>query len=196
MIGEYNKSVILTYVGVTAALVGVFFALNQNVKIAYLCLIIAGICDLFDGVVARRCKRTENAKMFGLQLDSLADMVSFVALPCVIAFSVLGQWGFVCVPYALAGIIRLAWFNISANSDVKTEYFQGLPVTYAALILPIYYLSHALLSEQVFKIGLFLLYLAVAFLFVLNVKIKKPRGKAYVFLSLLAVVTTLAIIMV
>ena len=72
-IGKYNKSVILTYIGVAFAFSGMAFALYERLPAAMLCLIAAGICDLFDGAAARRCKRDETAKEFGVQIDSLAD---------------------------------------------------------------------------------------------------------------------------
>ena len=75
IIGYYNKSVILTFVGI---LISIFGMLNvANTDIALTCLILAGICDLFDGVVARKCKRTDKEKAFGVQIDSLADVISF-----------------------------------------------------------------------------------------------------------------------
>ncbi len=193
MIGEYNKSVIITYIGVILSLTGAFAAINGAISVAFLCLIFAGICDLFDGVVARKVKRTESAKQFGIQLDSLADAVSFLAFPAVIAFCVLGTMGFVAVFYVIAGVIRLAWFNIGAKTDERTYYFQGLPVTYSALILPVYYLLSLLLPTVFVNIGFAVLYICMAVAFVLNVKIAKPRGFMYVFFALLAVITSIGI---
>ena len=48
---------------------------------AYLSLLISGICDMFDGKVARKCKRNKKEKMFGIEIDSLADTVNFLLLP-------------------------------------------------------------------------------------------------------------------
>ncbi len=194
-IGEYNKSVLITYLGVVLALSGVFFAFNGNVNYAFLALIFAGICDMFDGAFARRCKRTKSAELFGVQIDSLADAVSFIALPCAIAFAVLGTLGFVCVFYALAAIIRLAFFNVQTNSEGTQTHFRGLAVTYSALILPVYYLLSAVFSEFVFNLGLASLYIIIAFLFVLDIKIKKPGKKGYVFFALLAVFVSVGIML-
>ncbi len=194
-IGEYNKSVLLTYLGVTLALTGVYFAFWGDIKYAFLMLIFAGICDLFDGAVARRCKRTKNGELFGVQIDSLADAVSFIALPCAIAFAALGTLGFVCVFYALAAIIRLAFFNVQTNSEGKKTHFRGLAVTYSALILPVYYLLSTFVSKAVFNIGLAALYIVIALLFILDVKIKKPGKTAYIFFALLAVFVSIGIIL-
>ncbi len=186
MIGEYNKSVILTYIGIAFAVFGMYFAIYQNTDFAFLCLIVCGVCDLFDGAVARRCKRTHRAKQFGVQLDSLADVVLFLAFPCVIAFATLGKLGFVCVPYVIAGIIRLAWFNITAGEGENTH-FQGLPVTYSALILSVFYLAHKLLPQLLNYNYFAIIYLICAAAFILNFKIKKPRGMAYIFFAVLAI---------
>ena len=62
-IGKYNKSVIITYTGVIAAVIGCYLAIVKAApRYAVLCLIIAGLCDLFDGVFARMCKRNEEEK--------------------------------------------------------------------------------------------------------------------------------------
>ena len=66
-IGCFNKSVILTYIGLASALSGINMLLVPNnpvetinrMDFAMLFLIIAGICDLFDGFIARKCKRNE-----------------------------------------------------------------------------------------------------------------------------------------
>ncbi len=195
MIGEYNKSVILTYVGIAFAVFGMYFAINQNINFAFLCFIVCGVCDLFDGAIARRCKRTQQAKEFGVQLDSLADVVLFLALPSVIAFTTLGSLGFVCIPYVIAGIIRLAWFNITTAQSSNT-YFQGLPVTYSALIFCVFYLIHKLLPAIVSYNYIAVIYILCALAFVLNFKIKKPRGIAYLFFALLAIVVFIGILVV
>ena len=82
IVGKWNKSVILTYAGLILAVLGMFLALTQEkINYAFCCLMVAGICDLFDGMVARRCKRTEEEKKFGIELDSIVDTMSFIALP-------------------------------------------------------------------------------------------------------------------
>ena len=88
-IGKYNKSVILTYIGITLAVCGIIFSFLGNISNAMICLIFSGICDLFDGKIARLCKRDEQEKEFGKQIDSLADVFLFLALPCVLGVELL-----------------------------------------------------------------------------------------------------------
>ena len=87
-LGYYNKSVILTYAGAAAAVAGMGLACSGKIKAAVLCLIFCGVADLFDGMIARRCKRTDEEKEFGIQIDSLTDMASFALFPPVISYAV------------------------------------------------------------------------------------------------------------
>ena len=90
-IGKWNKSVILTYIGLAVSIFGIFICFNyeNSANLAMSCLIIAGICDLFDGQIARKCKRTEQEKNFGIELDSLVDAIDFIALPITIFLRLL-----------------------------------------------------------------------------------------------------------
>ena len=155
MIGEYNKSVILTYIGIAIALLGIWYSVEGDISVAMICLIVAGICDLFDGKIARMCARSERAKAFGVQIDSLADVMSFLILPvmigCKVVSNTLVVMKLIYILYVLAGIIRLAWFNMTTHLEGDRSYYQGLPVTYMALILPTIYL---LLQGLVSKPGL------------------------------------------
>ena len=143
IIGKYNKSVILTYVGLMFALGGIYCAFNDMISYSMICLILSGICDLFDGKVARMCKRDDIEKEFGIQIDSLVDVVSFLALPCCIGIKMFNNMpkiaNIVFIFYVLAGVIRLAWFNLNANKNEAVKTYTGLPVTYSAIILPIIY---------------------------------------------------------
>ncbi len=207
IIGCYNKSVYLTYIGMLLSLFGIMYLLNNvemesinRFDIAMVCLIIAGICDLFDGVIARKCKRNELEKAFGVQIDTLVDIISFLAFPSVmlVMFNKVtyGEKWFTYVIvmfYVLCGVIRLAWFNIHVNGE-KTKYYTGLPVTYIALITPIFYALTKFAKINIFVISFNIILVAVGILFVLNVKIKKPTGIWYLIFSLLAVATILGIL--
>ena len=82
MLGKWNKSVILSYIGLSFSVLGVFLIFKGlDTKYSIVCFMYAGICDLFDGTVARRCKRTKEEKKFGIELDSLIDVFNFVAFP-------------------------------------------------------------------------------------------------------------------
>ena len=201
-IGKYNKSVILTYVGIAFAFAGIAFALAGQLAAAMVCLILAGICDLFDGVIARRCKRDEAAKEFGVQIDSLADVINFLALPAVLGLCLMEDIGAVRYPllfgYILCGIIRLAWFNTSAAAEGVKSHYDGLPVTYSALIFPILWALLGFLNKALGAGSVAIIwaaaYAVTAVLFILNVKVAKPRGVWYGIFGALAVAVIVLIL--
>ena len=87
MIGFYNYTVILTYLSLMISVGGLFLAADGKIEIALFCLMTSGFLDLFDGMVARTKKdRTEDQKNFGIQIDSLTDVICFGALPALIAY--------------------------------------------------------------------------------------------------------------
>ncbi|MDR2938691.1 MAG: CDP-alcohol phosphatidyltransferase family protein, partial [Clostridiales bacterium] len=188
-IGKYNISLLITYLGVAASIAGINFAIGGNIKYSYVCLIAAGACDLFDGMFARMCKRGMEEKLFGVEADTLADMVNFVALPIAIFFSQgFTKWYHVIIYtlFALAAITRLGFFNMGAKkTEGPVKYYQGLPVTYVALILPIVWVLtvHMFLYPAIHIITILL----ITALFVLNIKIAKPKGLAYLFFAVLAI---------
>lgn len=193
-IGKYNRSVILTYIGVAFAFSGIAFALSEHLAKAMICLAAAGICDLFDGAVARRCKRDESEKEFGVQIDSFADVISFLALPSVLGLRLADSAGItgiikypVILGYILCGIIRLAWFNTSAAEGLRTHY-DGLPVTYSALIFPILWTVLGFFQNfGAVSVIWTAAYAVTAVMFILNVKIAKPKGIWYLIFGALAI---------
>ena len=197
IIGKWNKSVILTYVGLTISLIGTFISITNPslIKFAVIALMFAGICDLFDGAVARKCKRTEEEKAFGVEIDSLVDVFCFIAFPVVLLTAMgLNKWYdiIVFVLYVIFGIARLGYFNIStADSSKSFDYYTGLPVTAVALVFPLMYLFKLCLNEFALNIVLTITTLLIAILFVLKIKIKKPRGVAYIFFGALAIAMTI-----
>ena len=62
MIGFYNYTIILTYVSVASAVVGIGAAMGGRTTMAIICLMFSGLCDMFDGPVARRRNRTAQEK--------------------------------------------------------------------------------------------------------------------------------------
>ena len=78
MIGFYNYTVILTYIGLMFSVLGIMETLHGHWKLAILFLVFSGACDMFDGKIARSKKdRTEEEKRFGIQIDSLCDLDMF-----------------------------------------------------------------------------------------------------------------------
>ena len=194
IIGKWNKSVILTYIGLALSILGIYLSFQGEILYALSCLIVAGICDLFDGTVARMCKRTKEEKEFGIQLDSLVDVVNFLVFPIIIYINIgLDKWYFVLlyILYALCGVVRLAYFNITLeeeNKDKAIKYYHGLPVTYAALLIPLLYLISYVISSNIHTIYFSIIMLIISILFVSNIHIKKPTLKVYPVFVILAII--------
>ena len=117
--------------------------------------------------------------MFGVELDSLVDVFNFIAFPIIILLS-LQINKIYCIPvyilYAICGVARLAHFNITTEDLNKPrKYYEGLPVTYAALLFPIIYLLSYILKTNVFNILYLFTTLIIAILFIVKVKIPKPK---------------------
>ena len=208
MIGFYDYTVILTYMSLASAVSGMACACSGHPIWATLCLLFCGLCDMFDGKVARTKKnRSEEEKAFGIQIDSLSDVVAFGVLPAVIAVTVTKCAWYVCVIavfYVLAGLIRLAYFNVTEELRQKSttearKSYAGLPITSAALIFPTFYSVVAVYCMSVDNIKIFLelfaeellpgllsaLMLITAILFIVPIKVRKPGTKTlYLFLAI------------
>ena len=143
MIGFYNYTVLLTYLGFSSSVIGIILTMTGHTFLGIFCLMFSGLCDMFDGKVARTKKnRTDDERQFGIQLDSLSDLVCFGILPSIIGFKIGLKEPYmiiILVFYSLAALIRLAYFNvleINRNSSEPVVNYTGLPVTSAALIFP------------------------------------------------------------
>ena len=201
-----KKSVLVTFLGVIFAVISMYFAFIKMafcevsyIRYSLVFLMLAGICDMFDGKVASMCKRTKEEKEFGIQIDSLADTVNFVVLPVVIMLS-LGMTSIIdVVIYALfiiCGISRLGYFNVNAKLDSPVKFYNGLPVTSTAIIYPVLGLLHGHIPEDVFSMVYLIATLLTAILFVTRIKIPKFKGIAYVIIPILAIVLAVLLILV
>lgn len=209
MIGYYDYTVILTYLSMLSATTGIMLCLNDigHPYLGMFFLMFCGLCDAFDGKVARTKKnRTDSMKQFGIQIDSLSDLAAFGVLPaCIgiamlrssIEFSIFPDFKFlhladkstiikivltiIAVFYTLAAMIRLAYFNVLEEERQKTE--GGANKTYIGLPVT----SSALIFPTILLIHIFcsadltLLYFIflaiVGFLFISEIQIKKPTTK-------------------
>ena len=193
-IGVYNLANCVTMLGIAAAVVGISFA--DNPRFAMLMLILAGVCDMFDGRIARMFPRTELEKKYGIQLDSFADTVSFVIFPAVFLIA-QGRtvWTvLIAIAYVFAGVTRLCWFDIT--TDGNTKYFSGFPVTCIALFLPMWYAVAAIARFTVPTLAVALTLLVMAVLFVANIRVKKPSGKATIVLAVIGLAMLLILLLV
>ena len=203
---KIRKSVLLTYLGVIFAVLSFYFAFTKMAfseesyaRYSLVFLMLAGICDMFDGKVASMCKRTTEEKEFGIQIDSLADTVNFVVLPVVIMLS-LGMTSVIDIVaytiFIICGISRLGYFNVNAKLDTPVKYYNGLPVTSSAIVYPLLGLLHGKIPEEIFCLVLLIATFVVGISFVLKIKIPKFKGIAYIIIPILAVILTILLLVI
>jgi len=199
VVGYYGLWVALTYLSVIVAILGIHFALMDNVRYALICLMISGVCDMFDGRVASLFKkRNTREKHYGIQIDSLADIISFGVLPAAIGyqrydpsgnFISLGWFDTAVFPiYLMAALIRLAYYNVIETElhgqNKKRTYYEGLPVTSVAIIIPLAYALCHIFDKSIFGIyNILLIFLSAAF--VLKIRVPKPRARTQILLCAL-----------
>ena len=190
MLGFYDYTVVLTYISLMISVFGITQSVQGNFRIAILCLALSGLCDMFDGKIARTKKnRTEDQKKFGIQIDSLCDVVCFGVLPIVICHCLgmkkpLGV--LILALYGVASVIRLAYFNVTEEkrqeeTEQAREYYQGLPITSMAIILPFLYLMRVHIHIE-FVYVLHFTVAIVGVLFISNIKVKKPKNPVVVLM--------------
>lgn len=178
MIGFYDYTVILTYLGALSGLLGISLSMSSKFLGAILCMAAALACDTLDGMVARRKKnRTRQEMLFGIQIDSLCDLISFGLCPSVL-FYMLGMNSLfdklLLACYCLCCVIRLGYFNVLATeAELGTKGdFHGLPVVCLDVMVPAVYLLFRLTGDC-----LWILRAAAAvfgFLYILDFPVKKP----------------------
>lgn len=203
MIGFWDYTVILTYMSLASAITGIFCASSGYLQWAVALLAISGFCDMFDGKIARTKKnRTDEEKSFGIQIDSLCDIVSFGILPIIICYKIGMNHIYsmaILILYGLAGLIRLAYFNVmeekrQSETDEARKYYQGLPITSMAVILPILFVISPLFpSQQIFMIAIHIIVALVGILFITDFKFKKP-DTIEIFIMVIIVAIAVAVI--
>lgn len=193
VIGVYRRCDFVTMLGTTFALTGILFTRMNMSLFAIFCLIFAAICDAFDGVVARRHKSLKEQEIYGVELDSLSDAISFGVLPMLIVNSLSNPGALTYIAsvlFCLAGIIRLAYFNMLATtkkSDGKE--FIGLPITASAIVLPLVYFIVKLLKLKYAHIIFPVTLIILGILYISPFKLKKPTQREKTILSVIGIIT-------
>jgi CDP-diacylglycerol--serine O-phosphatidyltransferase len=188
---------LLTLASLISAVACSFLAIQRHIHWAVVALILSGLCDLFDGVVARRMQRGEDCRRFGSNLDSLVDACAFGFAPVVLLFNSgcrsLAEGGLLGL-FAVCVVWRLAYFNTVPMSEVDgRRYFTGMPSTYVALFFPLVYLV-GLVQERWLRPGLVAMTVTLMLAMVSTRKVRKPGGLAYVFFLGLAVVAVVLLL--
>ena len=162
---------VFTLLNVSLGLVSIVFSINDNFDYAAYLLLAAVVFDYFDGKIAKFMRQQS---LFGKELDSLADTVSFGVAPAIFGFSLMqfasnikqlqitiGIIAFTI--FLFCGILRLARYNIM---ELKGS-FQGMPITLNGIIMPLAYFFNIPIKFYPY------IYLALGILMVSSFRVKK-----------------------
>lgn len=158
----------------------------SNYRLAALLLVAAGVFDALDGFVARL---TKTSSEFGMQLDSIADVMNFGCAPAMLlycyGFTLLGPehptllraGGLACFIFVACGALRLARFNVSVGRT-DPRYFVGMPITAgAACVASVVVAWPAPLEQMSQALLLILLMVAVGGLMVSTIRFPSSKQK-------------------
>lgn len=133
---------VITLTGLSLGLSSIRFALESDFNLAIVCILLAGICDILDGMLARHLNSESD---LGAQLDSLSDFLSFGIAPGILIYmSIFNQdsriGAFAALAFIIFSCLRLALFNVrleqSNSSDGKPEhFFNGIPTPMGAILI-------------------------------------------------------------
>ncbi len=199
--GVYVLPNLITAAGIFAGFYSIIATTDGNYETAAWFILLAAIFDGLDGKVARL---TGTSSKFGVELDSLADVVSFGVAPGVLlyvwALRPFGKLGWLAAfLYVICGALRLARFNVQV-STVESKRFIGLPIPAAACIVATCVLLFYELggAGTIKMVSMVILVFSLAFLMVSNIKyvsLKDPDlFKRQPFMALVVAILTLVVI--
>lgn len=177
-IGFFRKCDLLTMLGTSLAFLGIYLACEDHFTVAVFCLLLCGICDSFDGTLARKYKYSKEAQEYGVQLDSLSDVICFGVLPAVITMLVTKSYISVLIGifFMLCGVVRLAYFNmLHTTNNAKKGVYIGVPITAIAIVYPIIFIIIKYISFDILKIVMPILLIIMGVLEISKINIKKPN---------------------
>lgn len=140
---------LFTVLNLVSGIIAIILAINERFALSAWTIIAAVLFDGLDGKIARW---TDCESEFGLQLDSLADLVSSGIAPVVLMY----QWIFhpmpwpyawICLVYVFSGTYRLARFNAIQKGD-RSKGYVGLPIPVAGMVIAAFYLFSGAVSMR------------------------------------------------
>ena len=174
----------ITGLAILAGYCALVSVLKQDYIQAAWLIVFAALLDFLDGYIARLINATSE---FGVQFDSLADIVNYGVVPAMLYYAVyFDQWGILGVllsfSLVLSAAVRLARFNARLDQDGpgSKDTFVGLPTTMSAFLLSGYLIFTGEMASNYGHPGLSVLILVmVAFLMVSNVPYDKDNIQAF-----------------
>lgn len=187
---------ICSLAGLLCSVLAIYCAIIGQFHGAMIGMIWAVFFDWSDGILARLMKgRTKDQGLYGAQLDSLIDIISFGICPAIVLLS-YGNFSPWFIPGAFiivaTGVIRLSYFNVFGLVDKST--YMGFPLDNNVIILVFTFLFSGLFSHSAFSILIYLLLMLAAVLNVAPIKTPKFAGRWYY--ALIAYTVTTSVIFV
>ncbi|EAL4711497.1 CDP-diacylglycerol--serine O-phosphatidyltransferase [Campylobacter lari] len=163
---------LFTAASIFLGIISVIASINQNFDKALIYIILSLICDGLDGRVARA---TNSTSKFGVEFDSLADLIAFGVAPAMLFYMSIGyeydRFGsLIAGLFVVFGAIRLARFNITTGT-YEPSVFIGLPIPTAAVVSALWvsaYLYYDFLRD--FSLMIVCIQILLAFLMVSNIR--------------------------
>lgn len=190
MLRFFDLANAISLVALLAAAACAWFSISRLPAYGVVALIVSGLADLIDGLVARRLARTDEQRRFGQSIDSLVDACSFGFAPAALLYAIglnqpldLALLGF----FLCCAVWRLAYFDTTGlETSGDARYFTGLPTTYVALVLPLVFLT-VLATPLWLRASLRVATLVLALAMISPFRCRKPGLVVYAFLLLLAI---------
>jgi len=181
---------ICSLVGLLCTMFAIYFAIKAYFIASIISILWSVLFDWYDGIIARKMNgRTKEQGVFGGQLDSMIDMVSFGFFPAVLLLS-YGDYSLWFMPGAFiivaSSAIRLSYFNIYGLIDPKT--YVGLALDNNIIIISFAFLFESFFSHTQFSIIVYSILMILSSLNLASIPTPKFGGKwifalvAYVFL--------------
>ena len=183
---------IITLLGLSSGILGIYFALLGNFLAAIIAMLWAVLFDWYDGPVARRIPgRSDVQQSIGARMDSLVDIISLAICPAIILLS-YGEFSAWFFPGALiivmAGVVRLAYFDVFGVDDDGT--IAGLSLDITALVVAFVFLLERALGHNPFAALLYTTIVVMSFLHVAPFRMHKMVGRWYPVITAYVLILT------
>ena len=133
MIGFYDYTVVLTYISFTSSIIGIFCAVTGHPKWAVFCLALSGLCDMFDGKIARKYNLVTN---FGKFMDPLADkLLVCAALIALVEMGRIPAWVVIVI---ISREFIISGFRLIASDNhvvIAASYWGKFKTTFQMLMV-------------------------------------------------------------
>jgi CDP-diacylglycerol--serine O-phosphatidyltransferase len=174
----------ITAANIAVGFIAMLAAGDGRFELAVYLMLLALLLDTFDGRIARRLKATSK---FGQEMDSLSDSLSFCAAPAFLVHRAilvpLGAVGVVVsLLYLLAGVFRLARFNLTSDVHEKARRTTGVPTPIGAG----YLMALVLMRDRITPSVAALVVLTMALLMISRLSLPEMRGRSVLTYTLLA----------